>query len=142
VSDLRQRVNALQRLSDRRAENDRRAESDRQALSRRPNARYAVQLELACEIETLDKAWAWDKPAGTMWLLTTQYRGRTCFRVLWGRYATVSQAQAARAKIPSFFVVPGNRPVAVSVRYHRGCASRSPVEKFRADALSFSLPVC
>jgi hypothetical protein len=94
----------------------RRAESDRQALSRRPNARYAVQLELACEIETLEKAWAWDKPAGTMWLLTTQYRGRTCFRVLWGRYATLSQAQAARAKIPSFFVVPGNRPVAVSVR--------------------------
>jgi septal ring-binding cell division protein DamX len=94
----------------------RRAERDRQALARRPTARYAVQLELACEIETLEKAWAWDKPAGTMWLLTTPYRGRTCFRVLWGHYATLAQAQAARAKIPSFFVVPGNRPVAVSVR--------------------------
>ena len=94
----------------------RRAERDRQALSKRSSARYAVQLELACEIETLEKAWAWDKPAGTMWLLTTPYRGRTCFRVLWGHYATLAQAQAARAKIPSFFVVPGNRPVAVSVR--------------------------
>jgi len=84
-------------------------------LSRRRNARYAIQLELACETETLEKAFAWDRPAGTMWLLTTSHRGRTCFRVLWGHYATLAQAQAARAQIPGFFVVPGNRPVPVPV---------------------------
>ena len=99
-----------------RADWIRRAERDRQSLSRRRNARYSVQLELACEIETLQKAWAWDKPSGTMWLLTTSYRGRTCFRVLWGHYATLAQAQAARARIPGFFVALGNRPVVVSVR--------------------------
>ena len=98
-----------------RAEWLRRAERDRQSLSRRRNARYAIQLELACETETLEKAFAWDKPAGTMWLSTTSHRGRTCFRVLWGHYATLAQAQAARAQIPGFFVVPGNRPVPVLV---------------------------
>jgi len=92
-----------------------RAERDRQALSRRRNVRYAVQLELACEIPTLERAWSWDKPPGTMWLLTTSYRGGTCFRVLWGHYATLGQAQSAKARIPGFFVVPGNRPVVVSV---------------------------
>jgi uncharacterized protein DUF4388 len=98
-----------------RAEWLRRAERDRQSLSRRRNARYAIQLELACETDTLEKAFAWDKPAGTMWLLTTSYRGRSCFRVLWGHYATLAQAQAGRAQIPGFFVAPGNRPVPVLV---------------------------
>jgi septal ring-binding cell division protein DamX len=79
-------------------------------------ARYSVQLELACEVETLQKAWSWDKPAGTMWILPTQYRGRTCFRVLWGHYATIAQAQAAKARVPSFFLAPNNRPTVVSVR--------------------------
>jgi hypothetical protein len=99
-----------------RADWIRRAERDREALARRRGARYSVQLELACELETLEKAWSWDKPAGTMWLLTTQYRGRTCFRVLWGHYATIAQAQAARARVPGFFVASGNRPTVVSVR--------------------------
>ena len=93
----------------------RRAERDRQLLSKRRDVRYAVQLELACELETLEKAWKWDKPAGTMWLLTTSYRGQTCFRVLWGRYATLAQAKAAKERVPGFFTAPGSRPAVVSV---------------------------
>ena len=93
-----------------------RAESDRRALSKRRNVRYAVQLELACEIPTLENAWNWDKPPGTMWLLTTSYRGRTCFRVMWGRFVSLPEAREAKARVPGFFVAPGNRPAVVSVR--------------------------
>jgi hypothetical protein len=99
-----------------RADWIRRAERDRELLSRRRGVRYAVQLELACEVETLQKAWNWDKPSGTIWLLTTSYRGRTCFRVLWGRYGSLAQAREARARVPDFFTAPGNRPTVVSVR--------------------------
>ena len=93
-----------------------RAERDRRALSKRRNARYSVQLELACEIPTLEKAWNWDKPPGMMWLLTTSYRGRTCFRVMWGRFVSLPEAREAKARVPGFFVAPGNRPAVVSVR--------------------------
>lgn len=93
-----------------------RAERDRKALSKRRNVRYAVQLELACELPTLEKAWNWDRPAGTMWLLTTSYRGRTCFRVLWGRFGSLPEAREAKTRVPDFFVAPGNRPTIVSVR--------------------------
>jgi len=93
-----------------------RAERDRRALSKRRNVRYAVQLELACEIPTLENAWNWDKPAGTMWLLTTSYRGRTCFRVMWGRFVSLSEAREGKTRVPGFFVAPGNRPAVVSVR--------------------------
>jgi hypothetical protein len=93
-----------------------RAERDKRDLSKRREVRYAVQLELACEVETLQKAWNWDRPSGTIWLLTTSYRGRTCFRVLWGRYASLAQAREARTRVPEFFAAPGNRPTIVSVR--------------------------
>ena len=93
-----------------------RAERDKRDLARRRGVRYAVQLELACEMETLQKAWNWDRPSGTIWLLTTSFHGRTCFRVLWGRYGSLAQAREARTRVPEFFTAPGNRPTIVSVR--------------------------
>jgi hypothetical protein len=93
-----------------------RAERDKRDLSKRRGVRYAVQLELACEVETLQKAWNWDRPQGTIWLLTTSFHGRTCFRVLWGRYSSLAQAREARVRVPEFFAAPGNRPTIVSVR--------------------------
>jgi len=99
-----------------RAEWIARAERDRKSLTRRRDVRYAVQLELACELPTLEKAWTLDNPPGTMWLLTAPYRGRTCFRVLWGRYAGLPEAREARTRVPDLFTAPGNRPIVVSIR--------------------------
>jgi septal ring-binding cell division protein DamX len=93
-----------------------RAERDKRDLAKRRGVRYAVQLELACEVETLQKAWNWDRPPGTIWLLPTSFHGRACFRVLWGRYGSLAQARAARTRVPEFFAAPGNRPTIVSVR--------------------------
>jgi hypothetical protein len=94
----------------------RRAERDRARYSAGRGSRYTIQLELACELPTLSDAWKRDQPAGTMWLLTTPYRGRVCFRVLWGHFATKAEAVRAKATIPGFFVTPENHPAVVSVR--------------------------
>lgn len=94
----------------------RRAEQHRRSLSKQPGVRYSIQLELACELPTLEKAWTWDRPPGTMWVLATPHRGRTCFRVLWGRFRSLEEAKAAKARVPAFFTSAGNRPAVVSVR--------------------------
>lgn len=93
-----------------------RAERDRRKLQSEPGTAYAVQLELACEVPTLEKAWAYDRPAGTLWLLSTPHGDRTCFKVLWGRYGSLEAARRAKSGIPSFFTTGGNRPAVVAVR--------------------------
>jgi hypothetical protein len=94
---------------DRAARDQKRATADRQA-------RFAIQLELACEVPSLVEAWRHDRPAGTMWLLTTSFQGRTCFRVLWGRYSSREAARQALAAAPSFFSTPRNHPMVVAIR--------------------------
>jgi len=49
-----------------------------------------------------------------MWLMTASHRGRTCFRVFWGRYGSLEEARAAMSTVPPFFFTPTNRPVVVS----------------------------
>ena len=93
----------------------RRAERDKRSIAKR-RVRYSVQLELACELPTLENALNWDRPPGTIWFVPSPYRGRTCFRVLWGRYGSLAEARAAKARVPEFFTGPGNRPAVVSIR--------------------------
>src|SRR4030095_4341667 len=50
-----------------------------------------------------------------MWLLTTDYQGRTCFRVLWGRYPSPEAAKRAQGRTPAFFSTAHNRPAVVAV---------------------------
>jgi hypothetical protein len=90
-----------------------RAARDRRLLLRDRRTRYTIQLELVCELASLDEAWRYDR-RGAMWLLTAPHRGRECFRVFWGRYATRDDARAAKSGVPRFFFTPTNQPVVVS----------------------------
>ncbi|MEP6802253.1 MAG: DUF4388 domain-containing protein [Acidobacteriota bacterium] len=92
-----------------------RAARDRARLKKGRTTRYAVQLELACEVPSLAQAWKHDRPAGSMWLLANRHGSRDCFRVLWGRYPTLDAARKARTGIPAFFSTPSNHPAIVSV---------------------------
>jgi hypothetical protein len=94
---------------DRAARDQKRAAADR-------HGRFAVQLELACEVSSLVEAWRHDRPAGTMWVVTTSFQGRTCFRVLWGRYPSREAARRALGSAPSFFSTPRNHPMVVAIR--------------------------
>ncbi|MEO8430890.1 MAG: DUF4388 domain-containing protein [Acidobacteriota bacterium] len=93
-----------------------RAARDRRRLDGERSTRYAIQLELACEVPSLVEAWKHDRPAGSMWLLKTSHRGRDCFKVLWGRYPSLEAAKRAKGRIPAFFTTSANHPAIVSVR--------------------------
>jgi uncharacterized protein DUF4388 len=92
-----------------------RAERDRARLQRQPNALFTVQLELVCEIPSLEEAWRFDR-RGAMWLASADHRGRPCFRVFWGRYRDLPSARRARESVPRFFFTPTNHPTVVSTR--------------------------
>lgn len=89
------------------------AERDRGRLASDPVARFSIQLELVCELPSVEEAWVYDR-RGAMWLLAAEHQGRTCFRVFWGRYRTLEEARAAKSSVPPFFFTPTNRPVVVS----------------------------
>jgi len=48
--------------------------------------------------------------------LVAEHRGRECFRVFWGRYATVEEARAAKSSVPRFFFTPTNVPAVIATR--------------------------
>ena len=93
-----------------------RAERDQKSAAADRDARFAIQLELACEVPSLTEAWAHDRPAGKMWVVPTSYRGRTCFRVLWGRYPTREAAESGLAGAPGFFSTSRNHPMVVGLK--------------------------
>jgi hypothetical protein len=92
-----------------------RAARDAQRLAGDRKTRYAVQLELACEVPSLVEAFQHDR-GGNMWVLSTPHQGRTCFRVLWGRYPTIEAAKRGAGGAPRFFSTPKNKPAVTAVR--------------------------
>ena len=93
-----------------------RAARDAQKLAGDRKTHYAVQLELACEVQSLADAFQHDRPSGSMWLLATPHQDRTCFRVLWGHYPTIEAARRGLSGTPRFFSTPKNRPAVTAVR--------------------------
>jgi hypothetical protein len=87
------------------------AERGRQLL---PSAPYTIQLELVCELSSLEEAWKYDR--GAMWIVPAEHRGRSCFRVFWGRYQSIEAARRAKDSVPRFFFTPTNQPAVVSTR--------------------------
>ena len=92
-----------------------RAAHDAERLAADHKTKYAVQLELACEVSSLVEAFQHDR-GGNMWVLAATHQDRTCFRVLWGRYASIEAAKRGLGGAPKFFSTPKNRPAVTGVR--------------------------
>jgi septal ring-binding cell division protein DamX len=92
-----------------------RAERDERRFAEGKKGRYAIQLELVCEIGSLVEAFQHDR-GGNMWVVTTSFQGKACFRVLWGHYATPEAGRRALAGAPAFFSTPKNHPAVAAVR--------------------------
>ncbi|HKD18220.1 MAG TPA: hypothetical protein VKG23_10135, partial [Thermoanaerobaculia bacterium] len=92
-----------------------RASRDQQRLAGDRRTRYAIQLELACETTSLVDAFQHDR-GGNMWVLATPYEGKTCFRVLWGKYPSIEAAHRALSSAPKFFATAKNHPAVTGVR--------------------------
>ena len=76
---------------------------------------YAIQLELACEESTVTKAVHADPSGRQIWIVPYDFRGRSCYRVLWGRYKTLPKARDAKTSVPAMFLRGGNRPAVIAL---------------------------
>ncbi len=76
-----------------------------------PVGAYTVQFELVCETASITKAMEGGRSA--VWWLPISYRGRPCYRVFWGRFATRQEAAKAAAEIPP--ALHGSTPVVVKI---------------------------
>jgi DamX protein len=73
---------------------------------------YTVQFELVCETASVTKAI--QAGGNGVWFVPTSYRGRGCYRVFYGKFATRDEAQRAIASIPAS-LREGSSPSVVSV---------------------------
>jgi hypothetical protein len=76
-----------------------------------PVGAYTVQFELVCEVSSITKAM--ETGRSSVWWVPVTYRGRACYRVFWGRFATRDEAVKAAAEIPS--ALAGSTPVVVKI---------------------------
>jgi len=78
-------------------------------LRGKARGRYSVQLLVACSEETIQKAVA-AVPADELFILPVNYKGRSCYRVCWGLYASEEQAATAGRSLPEYFRRGGATP--------------------------------
>lgn len=72
---------------------------------------FAVQLVIVCETSNLEKAM---RAGGeNIWFVPIAVKGRSCYRVFWGRYATRDEASRAVPQVPPS--LRDSRPVAVAI---------------------------
>ncbi|HKS22983.1 MAG TPA: SPOR domain-containing protein, partial [Thermoanaerobaculia bacterium] len=82
-----------------------------QQMAADPVGAYTVQFELVCETASITKAMAAGR--SSVWWVATSYRGRPCYRVFWGRFATREEALKAAAEVPA--ALQGSTPVVVKI---------------------------
>jgi septal ring-binding cell division protein DamX len=72
-------------------------------------ARYTVQVAIVCETASVTRAL--QAGASSVWFVPITYRGRSCYRVFWGHFATRDEAQRAISSVPD--VLRSSGPVVV-----------------------------
>ena len=76
--------------------------------------RFTLQIAIACQEETLRTAAARTRGSASFFAVPFDLGGKPCFRMCWGAYETVEEAQSDKNTVPSFFLDEGGRPVVVS----------------------------
>jgi hypothetical protein len=71
--------------------------------------RYTVQLLVACSEETVQKAVS-AVPAGELFILPVNYKGKSCYRLCWGVYRNEPEAASAGSSLPDYFRRGGATP--------------------------------
>ncbi|HEY3176516.1 MAG TPA: DUF4388 domain-containing protein [Candidatus Polarisedimenticolia bacterium] len=71
----------------------------------RASGGYTIQLMAACQDSTIRKAVEHAGGASSLFILSTRVDGRSCYRVYWGRYPTLTRArEALRRDVPQPFL--------------------------------------
>ena len=64
---------------------------------------YSLQLEIVCQDSSVREGFGQASGRSEYFILPFTYRGRPCYRVLWGVYDSRAEAQRAAAGVPAFF---------------------------------------
>ncbi|HVT05469.1 MAG TPA: DUF4388 domain-containing protein [Thermoanaerobaculia bacterium] len=99
-SDLKQKYDAMARANE----------------SKMSSAAFTLQFELVCRPESISKALG--AGGSSVWFVPITYKGGSCYRVFWGKYATRAEAERASAQIPA--ILRENKPVVVNLQALRG----------------------
>ena len=78
-------------------------------------AAYSVFLELDCREESVLDAYGRISRKGDFFILPRKRAGKTCFLVLWGKFATPNEAAAALKEIPAFFFQQRDPPQIIAL---------------------------
>ena len=73
------------------------------------DARFTVQLLVACSDETVGKALA-SASGSELFILPVNYKGKSCYRLCWGLYDGEGRANSALGSLPTYFREGGAKP--------------------------------
>lgn len=72
---------------------------------------FTIAIMLACEKDSIAKAFASTNNSKDLIIFPYNYKGRNCFRVIWGYFKTREEAEEAFGKIPKEFKDSGAKVV-------------------------------
>lgn len=81
-----------------------------EAKLRTAKAGYTIDVEIACQPDTLAKGYAAAQGNPAFMVIPYRFRGRSCYRVIWGTFASRAEAEAALMKLPAHFLGDANPP--------------------------------
>jgi septal ring-binding cell division protein DamX len=73
--------------------------------------KFTIQVELVCQQSSLQKAT--EIGGATVWSAPITFKGKECYRVFWGHFATRADAEAATSQVPEG--LRASKPVVVSI---------------------------
>ncbi len=76
---------------------------------------YTLQIEVACEPDTLDNALEVLRPVDSIYFVPFSYKSRECYIVCFGIYPSAEEAEQARMQLPEVFF-EDNKPFVATVQ--------------------------
>ena len=86
-----------------------------QALRAEPGS-FTLQIAIACQEESLRKAARGTRAQDPFFVTAFPLQGRPCYRLCFGIYPAIAQAEAAAGTLPSVLTEGGAHPVVISIR--------------------------
>jgi septal ring-binding cell division protein DamX len=85
-------------------------------LSAAPKSNYTLQLEIACQAQTVSEAFSSFPDPAQLMVIPISYKGRMCYRVIFGLFSSEAAANGAIGEIPAMFMnqQPPPKPVQLS----------------------------
>jgi uncharacterized protein DUF4388 len=76
---------------------------------------FTLQLSIACRQESVRKAAERTRDSADFFIVPFTLQGKACYRLCWGSYPTLAEAEAGKSAVPGFFLDEGAQPLVVSV---------------------------